>query len=47
MSVCLIIYMFCKSCEPSCEPICEPEIILKKIATDVSGVSLKVSCKIF
>ena len=32
-TVCLIISVFCKSCEPM---LCEP---------DVSGVSLKVSCK--
>ena len=43
MSVCLIISVFCKSCEP----ICEPEIVLKKFAADVSWVSLKVSCNFF
>ena len=41
MSVCLIISMFCKSCEP----ICEPKIVLKNFAGDFKGNPTDISCK--
>jgi hypothetical protein len=40
-SVCLIISVFCKSCEP----ICEPEIILKTFAADFQANTTDISCK--
>ena len=42
-SVCLIISVFCKSCEP----ICEPEIVLKTFAADFQANPTDISCKIF
>ena len=38
-SVCLIISVFCKSCEP----ICEPEIILKTFAADFQANPTDIS----
>ena len=40
-SVCLIISVFCKSCEP----ICEPEIVLKTFAADFQANPTDISCK--
>ena len=40
-SVCLIISVFCKSCEP----ICKPEIVLKQIAADFQANPTDISCK--
>ena len=41
MSVCLMISVFCKSCEP----ICEPEIVLKSFAADFQSNPTDISCK--
>ena len=42
-SVCLIISVFCKSCEP----ICEPEIVQKTFAADFQANPTDISCKMF
>ena len=42
-SVCLIISVFYKSCEP----ICEPEIVLKSFAADFQANPTDISCKFF
>ena len=41
LSVCLIISVFCKSCEP----ICEPEIFLKNFAADFQANPTNINCK--
>ena len=40
-TVCLIISVFCKSCEP----ICEHEIVLKNFAADFQANPTDISCK--
>ena len=40
-TVCLIISLLCKSCEP----ICEPEIVIKTFAADFQANPIDISCK--